>query len=80
MQHGRKVCVAFFFMLPLPKICAAISKEKRRGVLMVKSGIEKNENSQKIGEYSLRSLDESEFLVYKLNKGKAHYEIRKRRS
>ena len=28
-------------MLPIPKICAAISKEKRRGVLMVKSGIKK---------------------------------------
>ena len=40
------------------------NKEKRRGVLMVKSGIEKIKIHKKISEYSLYSLDKSEYSVY----------------
>ena len=36
-----KVCVAFLFILPHLKICAAINKEKRRGVWVVERNVEK---------------------------------------
>ena len=41
MQHGRNVCVAFFFITPLHKICAAIVKQEIEDLKAAATNVER---------------------------------------